>query len=74
MKIRFKLQTCKQKNCCFQKYYAEFLNIVIKHNNFNNETFKIIFIQNFFNEIQLLIIFKFIKFITEIYFIDKFYI
>ena len=44
MKAQFKLQACKQKNCCFQEYYAEFLGIVIKHNNFNDEILKTIFI------------------------------
>lgn len=51
MKAWFKLQTCKQKNHCFQEYYAEFLSIAIKYNNFNDETFKIIFIQDLVNEI-----------------------
>ena len=73
MKIRFKLQTCKQKNHCFQKYYAEFLGIAIKYNNFDNEILKTIFIQNLFNEIQSLMIFKLTKLITKVYLINKFY-
>ena len=74
METWFKLQVCKQKNCCFQEYYAEFLDIVIKHNNFNDETFKTIFIQDLFNEIWLLMILKFIKFMTGAYFMNKFYV
>ena len=73
MKTQFKLQTYKQKNHHFQEYYAEFLGIVIKHNNFDDETLKTIFIQGLFNEIQLLMTFKLIKLITEAYFMNKFY-
>ena len=73
MKTWFKLQACKQKNCCFQEYYTEFLGIAIKHNNFNDETLKTTFIQGFFNEIWLLMTFKLIKLMTEIYFMNKFY-
>ena len=74
MKVWFKLQVCKQKNCCFQEYYAEFLGIVIKHNNFDDETLKTIFIQGLFNEIWLLMTLKLIKFMTEAYLMDKFYV
>ena len=74
MKAQFKLQTCKQKNHCFQKYYVKFLSIVIKYNNFNNEILKTIFIQDLFNEIQLLITFKLIKFMIEAYSMNKFYV
>ena len=55
MKAQFKLQACKQKNHCFQEYYAEFLGIATKHNNFDNETLKTTFIQGLSNEIWLLI-------------------
>ena len=74
IKAWFKLQICKQKNHCFQEYYAEFLNIVIKYNNFNNKILKTTFIQDFFNEIWLLMTFKLIKFMTEVYLMNKFYI
>ena len=74
MKTGFKLQACKQKNHCFQEYYAEFLSIVIKHNNFNDETFKIIFIQGLSNKIQPLMTLKLIKLMTETYLMNKFYI
>ena len=74
MEAQFKLQACKQKNHHFQEYYTEFLGIVTKHNNFDNETLKTIFIQGLFNEIQLLMTLKFIKFMTEAYFMNKFYI
>ena len=73
MKVWFKLQTCKQKNCHFQEYYAEFLSIVTKHNNFNDETFKTIFIQGLFNEIWLLVTPKLTKLMTEAYLMNKFY-
>ena len=74
MKAWFKLQTCKQKNCCFQEYYAEFLSIVIKHNNFNDETLKTTFIQGLSNEIWPLVTLKLTKLMTGAYFMDKFYI
>ena len=73
METQFKLQACKQKNHCFQEYYVEFLGIITKHNNFDNETLKTIFIQGLFNEIWLLVTPKFIKIMTEAYLIDKFY-
>ena len=56
------------------KNYTEFLSIAIKYNNFDDKTLKIIFIQGLFNEIQLLMTLKFIKLMTEAYFINKFYI
>ena len=74
MKIWFKLQICKQKNHCFQEYYAEFLGITIKHNNFDDETLKTIFIQGLSNEIWLLMTLKLIKLIIGAYFMNKFYI
>ena len=74
MEAWFKLQACKQKNCCFQEYYTEFLSIVTKHNNFDNETLKTIFIQGLFNKIQSLMTLKLIKLITKTYFMNKFYI
>ena len=73
MKAQFKLQACKQKNHHFQEYYAEFLSIAIKHNNFDNETLKTTFIQGLFNEIQLLVTLKLIKLMIEVYFMNKFY-
>ena len=74
MKVRFKLQTCKQKNHHFQKYYTEFLSIVIKHNNFDNETLKTTFIQDLFNEIWSLMTPKLTKLMIEAYLMNKFYI
>ena len=73
MEARFKLQACKQKNHHFQEYYAEFLGIATKHNNFNNETLKTTFIQGLSNEIRLLMTPKLTKLMTEAYPMDKFY-
>ena len=74
MEAQFKLQACKQKNCCFQEYYAEFLSIATKHNNFDNETLKTTFIQGLFNEIWPLMTPKLTKLMTGAYLMDKFYI
>ena len=73
IKTWFKLQACKQKNHHFQEYYAEFLGIAIKHNNFDNETLKTTFIQDLFNEIQPLMTLKLIKLMIKAYLINKFY-
>ena len=73
MEAWFKLQACKQKNCCFQEYYAEFLGIAIKHNNFDDETLKTTFIQGLFNEIRLLVTLKLTKLMIGAYPMDKFY-
>ena len=50
------------------------MSIVTKHNNFNDETLKIIFIQGLFNKIWSLMTLKLIKLMIEAYSINKFYI
>ena len=54
MEAQFKLQTCKQKNRCFQEYYAEFLGIATKHNNFDNETLNCLARARFFTKLDII--------------------